>query len=357
MNRVPRGVRQGGQFTQSTRGEAGVGLAVTPPTPVGFDAEWFSRLAPHQQHTLSEQETVTVLDASGDPIDVVPGIIDDEADWVYKRGQCLALAVALAEKTGGKVYCQRVDFDDVDADGNPFHNLGHAYVELPEGVLLDIQGEHGEPSDLTDEFGIELEDTAIEPLIFDNPRDALAHFDGYVVEQDTVAAEPFAATVLAHYRFGTYIDEIDYDGLTPDDAKALLNVDIQRRYMLGDCGVLAHYLAEENGWGVCIVGEYEHDEEDDYFSVEQLQHAYAVRPDGTLVDVTGAHSPTAADDGSRASKMPRHDYPDAASADRIWDHSQWYGSDGWDDDLDAEDEVALARHVARLVAIAYEEDS
>jgi hypothetical protein len=54
--------------------------------------------------------------------------------------------------------------------------------------------------------------------------------------------------------------------------------DLVSRYTLGDCGVLAHLLAQRNGWGLCVVGSFDAaDLEDGVYTVDQLVHAYAPR--------------------------------------------------------------------------------
>ncbi len=61
----------------------------------------------------------------------------------------------------------------------PFYNLRHAYALTPDGLLVDIQGEHGAPEDRPED---DLDpDVAPEPLIFNRPDAALDHFDGYLV--------------------------------------------------------------------------------------------------------------------------------------------------------------------------------
>lgn len=308
-------------------GAENAGGPLDPRRPAGVDEDWWARLESHQRRDLDESGFVTAQDAYGDPVELIPGIVDDNADWAFKRGQCLALAVAMSEQTGCEVLIQRVDFGDTDENGDPFYNLGHAYLRLPEGELLDIQGVHDEEMALTDEFGIELDEaTPIEPMIFpaERAREALAHFEGYIVEQDLTVAESFAARTLAEYRLGMFTGELDYDALGPGDARALLDPDLRRRYTAGDCGVLAHHLAEQNGWGVAFVGSYEEEEYDDhtFYGTEQLVHAYAVRPDGKLVDVTGVHEPEAAERLAAQWGTGLHTYPDAASADKVWDHEQ-----------------------------------
>jgi hypothetical protein len=332
--------------------------------PIGVDPEWFAALDWHQQRDLVETGTYTVLDSGGSPCDVTPGVIDDEADRVYTNGQCLALAVAMSEQTGWPVVVTRDDLGD-EIDGEPYFTLRHALVQAPDGTLLDIRGEQGTIEDVLD--GDEPMGDGATPQVFTVPHGALEEYEGFLSEQSVVAAEPFAAKVLATYKAGGYVGEMNYDALTPADARALIDPALVRRYTQGDCGVLAHHLAERNGWGVTIVGDYEVEEwaADDVgqpaevtYEVGTLQHAFATLPDGRLIDVTGIHPASTADDLAKRTKHPRHDYPDAASADTIWDHKQWFDSDRWDDEYDDEDgeaadDAELAAHVATLVTIAY----
>jgi hypothetical protein len=366
-----------GRFGEWSLGEADPDLAASDLTshaqavyeaPLWADADWFSRLDWHQQRDLVETGTYTVLDSGGGPCDVTPGVIDDEADWVYTNGQCLALAVAMSEQTGWPIVVTRDDLGDT-IDGEPYFTLRHALVQAPDGTLLDIRGEQGSIDDVLD--GDEPMGEGATPLVFEDPYAALEEYEGFLSEQSVAAAEPFAAKVLAQYKAGVYVGEMNYDALTPDDARGLIDPSLVRRYTQGDCGVLAHYLAERNGWGVTIVGDYEVEEwaPDDVgqtaevtYDVGTLQHAFAALPDGRLIDVTGIHPASTADDLAKRTKHPRHDYPDAATADTIWNHQQWFDSDRWGDEYDDEyddedgeaaDDAELATHVATLVTIAY----
>lgn len=208
IRRVSSGVPEGGQFTAVVRQESAVSLGRRSyEAPQNVDPEWFARLAGYQQRDLVDEGVLYIEDAGGDPVEVTPGIVDENADWVFKRGQCLALAVVAAEECGGKVYCQRVDFDDVDEAGRPFYSLKHAYVLTPDGVLIDIQGEHGAPEDLA--LDDDDPEEPIDAITFDDPRAALAHFDGYLVDQQTVVAEPFAKRILAEHRAGASTGEFE----------------------------------------------------------------------------------------------------------------------------------------------------
>lgn len=150
------------------------------------------------------------------------------------------------------------------------------------------------------------------------------------------------------------------DSLTPSEAEDCIDIDLIHRFTRGDCGVLAHHLATMNRWGVCIVGSLDHrmsDDDPDLFmsGVESLVHAWAIRPDGMLVDVTGVHHPAVADDIAQdwaLDGVERFDYPDAASADALWNHAQWLGTP-WEDDYAIFESVDVARLTAALVTRAY----
>lgn len=149
-------------------------------------------------------------------------------------------------------------------------------------------------------------------------------------------------------------------GAHPDISEAEVGL-----FLHGNCGILAYRLAAMNGWGMRIYGELDlcevedgydltgHDPNDPdspYIGVEELWHAFAVRPDGLLVDVRGVHDPEAADDIYAG--HTRHDYTTADECDRLWNHEQWLGSEVYDFGFEFEDdaeELAHADHVARLV--------
>ncbi len=165
------------------------------------------------------------------------------------------------------------------------------------------------------------------------------------------------------------VTHVDPGDLPLDDRPHVAHPDItddeHDLFTRGNCGILAYRLAKMNGWGMRMYGELDLSDVDDgydlaghdpddyhapYIGVEELWHAYAVRPDGQLVDVKGVHDPDVADeiyDGHT-----RWDYATADECDRLWNHEQWLGSDVADfgfgfDDFD--DELAHADEVARLV--------
>lgn len=144
------------------------------------------------------QAPVEVYDSSGSPCEVTPGVIDDEADWVYLNGQCLALAVAMSERTGWPVHLRTLtDGDEADPTG-VYANLRHAYVQAPDGALIDIRGVND--ADIVDEECRDLDcDLYLPPRVIPaaEARTLLDEFEGYLFDQDVPTAETFVDAVLA----------------------------------------------------------------------------------------------------------------------------------------------------------------
>lgn len=140
---------------------------------------------------------VEVYDSSGDPVEVTPGVLDDNADWVYRNGQCLALAVALSEHTGWPVHLRTfTDGDDADPAGT-YLNLRHAYVQAPDGSLVDVRGEHD--ADIVEEEARDLDGDLCVPARIvpaTQARALLAEFAGFLEHQDTATAATFVEPVL-----------------------------------------------------------------------------------------------------------------------------------------------------------------
>lgn len=149
---------------------------------------------------VGEPTWVTVRDASGDPVDVVPGLIDDAAEWVYMHGQCLALAVVLAERTGWPMHLRVFADGDGYEDDEPvrYLNLRHAYVQTPDGPLLDIRGVH-DPVIVEEHCRDFDSDAYLPPRIVPaaEARGLLTEFGGYLEHQDVEVAATFIAAVLA----------------------------------------------------------------------------------------------------------------------------------------------------------------
>lgn len=162
--------------------------------------------------------TAEVYDASGDPITLTLGVIDDEADWVYTNGQCLALAVAMSEQTGWPVVLRAFTDGDGYEDDEPvrYTNLRHAYVQQPDGSLLDIRGEH-DPIIVDEECRDFDGDAYLPPRIVDShdSRVLLAEFEGYLSEQDLDTARHFVAPVLQLAHPTQELSSVEFADLFP----------------------------------------------------------------------------------------------------------------------------------------------
>lgn len=63
--------------------------------------------------------------------ELTPGVIDEDAEYVFTHGQCHALALALNERTGWPLVGI--------AAGGP-HHPSHCAVRRPDGEIIDITG-------------------------------------------------------------------------------------------------------------------------------------------------------------------------------------------------------------------------
>lgn len=84
---------------------------------------------PKSEKSFKNSEPVIMKLANGKEMEITPGVIDDNAIRLYKEGQCMAFAVALAERKGGKVA--------LILNGN--HSVVHAF-SAKDGVIEDISG-------------------------------------------------------------------------------------------------------------------------------------------------------------------------------------------------------------------------
>lgn len=183
LHRVPAGVPAGGQFATTAHAEADVTLTeAAEPARERVDAP-------------SESGYVTVQDASGDDIDLIPGLIDDEARYVYKNGQCLALAVAISRHTGWPMHVTTYDGGEEPDEYAPtgfaqVRELRHASVFTPAGDLLDITGQH-------DPDAIELyEGDEVEVVAADEADRLLEEHGSNLEPGDLDVASQFVQAVL-----------------------------------------------------------------------------------------------------------------------------------------------------------------
>lgn len=163
---------------------------------------------------MSEQQ-FEVATARG-KLTLQAGVIDDETEYAYTNGQCIALSLALHELTGWPIVAQLSrpgdrDWEDRthgrhigkrEARDGWFYHFVHSLVESPDGWLIDIRAEHD-----AEDFRIEasynygtcalvgVEAAALQSALADARKHGAVH-----MEQDIEAAKSFARILLSEYR-------------------------------------------------------------------------------------------------------------------------------------------------------------
>ena len=133
---------------------------------------------------------LTVQDRHGDTVGLTAGVLDREASYVFNAGQCLALAIALSERTGWPMYL-RVGHGIVGRRRKACDYAIHAMVQKPDGKLLDVDG-------IRDEGDWVPSGWEIEPVIIPaaEARTTLKRYAAGMVTQDVSVAEQFVDAVL-----------------------------------------------------------------------------------------------------------------------------------------------------------------
>ncbi|BDZ52643.1 hypothetical protein GCM10025867_48840 (plasmid) [Frondihabitans sucicola] len=133
-----------------------------------------------------QQITSTLAGSYGEVWTLHPGVIDDEAIGAYEAGHCLALAVAIAGRTGWSVLMHLAHYD------NGQLALVHAWAKTPDGSLVDVLGTH-------DRRFIEASLAQNESL-HETPSDEAAslmeYFEPFLPRQDHWLAETMVAPIL-----------------------------------------------------------------------------------------------------------------------------------------------------------------
>lgn len=150
-------------------------------------------------------ETFTVEDNWGDNTDFQGGVRTPDVEWVFRNGQCLALAAELAETLGSNrlivqlheedgedlVWDEETDSPVLDEDGyeiaETITSIHHAYALSADGqTAYDIDGP------ITRERVLEGE-RGVEELSVD---DAKLRYSGFMSEQNYEFARTFVSSVL-----------------------------------------------------------------------------------------------------------------------------------------------------------------
>ena len=131
-----------------------------------------------------------LLDNYGDEFLLTPGIIDDNARHVFTEGQALALAAVVSRATGWPLVI-RTSGDGRGTSGPPA--LIHAWVEDPDGDLIDINGLNDrEESDDKFDGSIDRQST----FTIDEFDNLFARYRGFIPAQEQETAAEFVDAVL-----------------------------------------------------------------------------------------------------------------------------------------------------------------
>lgn len=140
------GTPAGGRFATRVHGPADVALDGAGSTALPETAVRYLEAHPGEAPAGAVVE-VAGTDWSG-PHTVTVGVIDEHAVTAFRNGQCHALALAIAERTGWPIVaigpnecCYDEDCVDAgDSSGLCFCQVQHLAVERPDGWLVDIEG-------------------------------------------------------------------------------------------------------------------------------------------------------------------------------------------------------------------------
>lgn len=157
------------------------------------------------------ENIVYVEDNWGSHFELKEGILDDQARYIFRNGQCLALATQLAKYFGTNkitvvsMINESDDYDDMyEREGNTsieeaYRHIIHAYANVDEeDALWDIDGEIFQDS-VEEEYNTvhpsqaELGDYIIETY---NVEDAKYMFEGFMTEQNYEFAETMIPAIL-----------------------------------------------------------------------------------------------------------------------------------------------------------------
>ena len=111
-------------------------MRVAAGVPTG--GEFAAHDRPDAELALPFEVTTT----SGWTTTVTPGVLDAAAEAYYTQGQCLALAVAVAEAQGqDSVYVEMIE-DEITGEYRLLH--AYAFDRHDEETLLDVEGTIGQ---------------------------------------------------------------------------------------------------------------------------------------------------------------------------------------------------------------------
>lgn len=171
-----------------------------------------------KQQTLNTQQSLNTLplennenivyveDNWGSHFELYEGVLDEQARYIFRNGQCLALATQLANHFGTNqitvvsMIIESDDYDDVyEREGNEpieeaYRHIIHAYANADNEALWDVDGEIFKDS-VEEEYSTvnpnkaEIGDYIIETY---SVEEAKYMFEGFMTEQNY----DFAGTIL-----------------------------------------------------------------------------------------------------------------------------------------------------------------
>jgi hypothetical protein len=131
------------------------------------------------------------MDSIRNLVSVTPGVINESTQHVYRHGQCLALACALAKETGESLILQ------LAPTGNGrVPVLVHAWAGAGEGRVVDIDG-------LKDQGGVQAEfwdGDVMAVYSADDVDEVIEAFSSAMPEQNLELAKSFTGPILTLIR-------------------------------------------------------------------------------------------------------------------------------------------------------------
>ena len=150
-------------------------------------------LASTPANSYEGAEFAEVQDADGNVITLIPGEITGSTRYVYRNGQCVALAAAISRRTGWPVVTREYE---IKLGGETQRILGHAYALSPDGHIVDIDGALNWEGDRVKAW---REEDVVTITESDRVDDLLDSFSHRLSEQNVDLAETFLDIVFEQY--------------------------------------------------------------------------------------------------------------------------------------------------------------
>lgn len=150
--------------------------------------------ASHDNPYAGLDEIVEVEDVNGEMVGITPGDIRGVGvKYVYRNGQCMAMAAAISRNTGWPVVTREIE---LNLGGEKQRLLQHAYTLSPDGYLVDVDGALDWEGDRVKNWRGEDIVNVIEADQVDDLMDSYSH---RLSEQNVDLAETFLDSVMEQY--------------------------------------------------------------------------------------------------------------------------------------------------------------